>query len=124
MLPLKTRLKEAYEDGSSDEQCFIQNLAIFYTSFFKNQSNLIENAEFSEYIQDGYNYLLMLSEVEEREVFKICLEYWNILVSDLYRLSLTSLSVGEFVETMNDSTRQYSTILSRVISNYFLDIFL
>lgn len=31
------------------------------------------------------HYLLLISEVEEVEIFKICLEYWNALASDLYR---------------------------------------
>merc|ERR1719411_717997 len=33
------------------------------------------------------HYLLLISEVEEVEIFKICLEYWNNLASDLYRES-------------------------------------
>ena len=33
------------------------------------------------------HYLLLISEVEEVEIFKICLEYWNSLASDLYRES-------------------------------------
>lgn len=30
---------------------------------------------------------MQISEVEETEIFKICLEYWNILTADLYRES-------------------------------------
>ncbi|CAH8670042.1 unnamed protein product [Dicrocoelium dendriticum] len=85
MLPLDTKLREAYECGTTDEQNFIQNLAIFYTTFLKCHSCLIEKPELIWRLHDAYAYLLMLSEVEEREIFKICLEYWNILVSDLYR---------------------------------------
>ena len=33
------------------------------------------------------HYLLLISEVEEVEIFKICLEYWNSLTADLYRES-------------------------------------
>ena len=31
------------------------------------------------------HYLVLISEVEEVEIFKICLEYWNGLSADLYR---------------------------------------
>ena len=30
-------------------------------------------------------YLVLISEVEETEIFKICLEYWNVLAADLYK---------------------------------------
>lgn len=31
------------------------------------------------------NYLLAISEVDDVEIFKICLEYWNSLATELYR---------------------------------------
>lgn len=31
------------------------------------------------------NYLLAISEVDDVEVFKVCLEYWNWLASELYK---------------------------------------
>ena len=34
---------------------------------------------------EALHYLVLISEVEEKEIFKICLEYWNCLASDLYR---------------------------------------
>ncbi|VDP98137.1 unnamed protein product [Trichobilharzia regenti] len=116
MLPLETRLKEAYDRGSNDEQNFIQNLAIFYTTFLKGHGSLVEKPELIWNLQDAYAYLLMLSEVEEREIFKICLEYWNILVSDLYRESLTSPMVGTLGEsaTGEGRSKQYAPILSKL----------
>ena len=33
----------------------------------------------------GLVYLIQVSHVEEKEIFKICLEYWNSLTADLYR---------------------------------------
>ena len=32
----------------------------------------------------AHQYLLKVSQVKDREVFKICLEYWTKLVADLY----------------------------------------
>ena len=32
----------------------------------------------------GLDYLLKISFVEDDEVFKICLDYWNFFVPDVY----------------------------------------
>ena len=50
-----------------------------------------------EHLKDALLYLVKISEVEEVEVFKICLEYWSMLASDLYRenpFSATPLLLG------------------------------
>ena len=31
------------------------------------------------------HFLVLISEVHEKEIFKICLEYWNYLSAELYR---------------------------------------
>ncbi len=36
-------------------------------------------------LPESLSYLLLLSEVDEVEVFKVCLEYWNGLAEELYR---------------------------------------
>lgn len=38
--------------------------------------------------------MLLVSEVEETEIFKICLEYWNHLAAELYRESPFSTSAS------------------------------
>ncbi|XP_037600372.1 exportin-1 [Cebus imitator] len=40
------------------------------------------------------HYMLLVSEVEETEIFKICLEYWNHLAAELYRESPFSTSAS------------------------------
>lgn len=88
MLPLETNLKEAYSNGRDDEQNFIQNLALFLCSFLKEHGNLLEEkTELKTSLLEGLHYLVLISEVEDMEIFKICLEYWNALASDLYRES-------------------------------------
>lgn len=42
MLPLTTNLKDAYGNGRDDEQNFIQNLALFLSSFLKEHGSLLE----------------------------------------------------------------------------------
>ena len=39
----------------------------------------------SLYSLKALHYLVLISEVDEVEIFKICLEYWNGLSADLYR---------------------------------------
>lgn len=35
ILPPNTNIQAAYENGTDDQQVFVQNLALFYTGFFK-----------------------------------------------------------------------------------------
>ena len=67
------------------------------------------------------HYLVLISEVEETEIFKICLEYWNTLSSDLYRenpfSSSTSspLLIGSPQQQQVPARRQlYLSVLSKV----------
>ena len=42
MLPEETNLKQAYVNGTDDEQKFIQNLAMFLSTFLKEHGHLLE----------------------------------------------------------------------------------
>jgi exportin-1 len=46
---------------------------------------LVEKRETAESVTKALHYLVMISEVEDVELFKICLEYWNSLAADLYK---------------------------------------
>ncbi|KAK6636151.1 Exportin-1 [Polyplax serrata] len=84
MLPLNTNIKEAYAQGQDQEQSFIQNLALFLCTFLKEHGSLIEKPELNEVLLKGLHYLVLISEVDDVEVFKICLECWSSIVSNLY----------------------------------------
>ena len=61
---------------------------------------------------------MLISEVDETEIFKICLEYWNSLVSDLYRESpfvatVNPLFIGKSIE-LPPRRILYNPILSKV----------
>lgn len=45
-------------------------------------------------LSQALHYMLLVSEVEETEIFKICLEYWNHLAAELYRESPFSTSTS------------------------------
>jgi len=87
MLPVDTNIKDAFKKGSDAEQMFIQNLAMFFCSFLKEHGALLEKQPSQEPLLKSLHYLLLISEVDDVEISKICLEYWNALAADLYRES-------------------------------------
>ncbi|KAL0735703.1 hypothetical protein Bca4012_011913 [Brassica carinata] len=85
ILPPSTNIPEAYSNGSGEEQAFIQNLALFFTSFFKFHIRVLESTpEFVTLLLAGLEYLINISYVDDTEVFKVCLDYWNLLVLELF----------------------------------------
>lgn len=86
VLPRGTNIPAAHANGSDDEQAFVGNLALFFTGFFKAHISLLEaSAEGQAALLAGLEYLLGVSYVEDIEVFKTCLDYWNVLVCDLFQ---------------------------------------
>ena len=119
MLPLTTNIKEAYKSGRDDEQNFIQNLSLFLCSFLKEHGGLIEKKQdLQEVLLEALHYLILISEVDETEIFKICLEYWNALSADLYRdspFSANPLLLGRpNSQELPPRRALYNPILSKV----------
>eukprot|EP00271_Cylindrocystis_brebissonii_P003986 TRINITY_DN15300_c0_g1_i1.p1 TRINITY_DN15300_c0_g1~~TRINITY_DN15300_c0_g1_i1.p1 ORF type:complete len:1098 (+),score=241.20 TRINITY_DN15300_c0_g1_i1:845-4138(+) len=86
MLPPNQNIPLAYSTGIDDEQSFIQNLALFFTAFFKSHIGILESgAENQQLLLMGLDYLINISYVDDIEVFKVCLDYWNSLVCDLFQ---------------------------------------
>lgn len=83
MLPLDTDIRNAYACGQDQEQNFIQNLALFLCTFMKEHGPLTEKS--LPLLGNALQYLVLISEVDEIEIFKICLEYWSALATELYR---------------------------------------
>ncbi|XP_057774096.1 protein EXPORTIN 1A-like [Salvia miltiorrhiza] len=85
IVPSTTNFQEAYANGNSEEQAFIQNLALFFTSFFKCHIRVLESSQENiNILLVGLEYLISISYVDDTEVFKVCLDYWNSLVSELF----------------------------------------
>ncbi|CAI9730357.1 exportin-1-like isoform X1 [Octopus vulgaris] len=120
MLPLDTVIKDAYRKGTDDEQNFIQNLSLFLCTFLKEHVLLIERKnEYHNLLIQAHHYLIRISEVDEVEVFKVCLEYWNSLAADLYRESpfsagSTPLMFGRSHGEIPIRRQFYMSVLSRV----------
>ncbi|ERF74905.1 Exportin-1 [Endocarpon pusillum Z07020] len=84
MIPLSTDLKEVYGKSNSRDQEYIQNLALFLCNFFTVHLGVIEKIPNTDYLTHGHYYLILISQIDDREIFKICLEYWTKLVQELY----------------------------------------
>jgi len=48
---------------------------------------LLEGPQYQQVLLQAHQYLLNVTDVDEREIFKVCLEYWNKLVLELYSVS-------------------------------------
>ncbi|KAI1319900.1 Karyopherin transporter [Mortierella claussenii] len=83
-IPISGNIAEMYESASDDEQFYIKNVAMFLNGFLSVHLKLVENPPNKDVLLAAHQYLLKISEVYEREIFKICLEYWGKLVADLY----------------------------------------
>nr|NVI73573.1 embargoed [Cucujiformia] len=113
MLPLDTDIRTAYAHGQDQEQNFIQNLALFLCTFLREHGSLVESSVPIEMLRNSLRYLVLISEVDEVEIFKICLEYWNSLASELYREvpytgSTTTICFG------NNRRNLYQEVLNKV----------
>lgn len=72
------------------------------------------------------HYMLLVSEVEETEIFKICLEYWNHLAAELYRESPFSTSTSPLLSgsqhfDVPPRRHLYLPVLSKVRRNVHRD---
>ena len=109
-------LARAYENGTDEEQEFVQNIALFFTSFFSEHLKLVESQPNKQSLLMGHMYLLKISKVDDREIFKICLEYWSKMVSGLYNEMPSNADNNGLVLNMNTPARKmlYSEILSQL----------
>lgn len=83
LLPPGTNIPAAYAAGSDEDQAFVQNLALFFTAFFKAHISVIEGGDPAALLA-GLDHLVNISYVDDDEVFKICLDFWNHFVPDVY----------------------------------------
>jgi exportin-1 len=117
MLPLETNIRDAYALGQDQEQNFIQNLAMFLCTYLKERGQIVENKQLNENLLKALHYLVLISEVEDVEIFKICLEYWNGLATNLYRDNPLSSPVPLFINknmTLPPRRMFYSQVLTKV----------
>jgi exportin-1 len=109
----------AYDDTDETNQTFIQNLAMFFTTILSRHLPTLEAQTDINVVLTAHRYLIKISQVDERELFKVCLEYWLKFVADLYneiqRMPLNSallgMSGGDAGRQVNLRRNTYSDIL-------------
>jgi exportin-1 len=113
----ETNLENAFENGSDDDQVFIQRLALFFSGFFKSHLKQLEAPEFQSSLLTGLHYLVRVSEVRDTEIFRICLETWHMLSEDLYKsMHNNSSYVGSPLHLNGNSSYNRAYLYAPVLS--------
>lgn len=120
IIPIETNFMEAYESANSADQEFIQNLAIFLTSFLSNFLSLVENQGDKSFLLEVHVYVTKISEIEEREIFKICLDYWSRFVLELFQ-EVSNVVISDITRPRTGDVNQSftkSALASEVLGLY------
>ncbi|KAF8652764.1 hypothetical protein AX16_004260 [Volvariella volvacea WC 439] len=94
MIPPSTNIAQAYANAGDAGQELVLNIALFLANFLSTHLRAVETAENRDVLLNAHLYMVKISQVDEREIFKICLEYWLKLVSELYE-EIQSLPIGD-----------------------------
>nr|CAG8474177.1 2563_t:CDS:10 [Entrophospora candida] len=96
LIPLENvELPVLYNNSSNEFEEFIQNLALFLTSFLTVHLKILELPQNRSALITAHYWLLRISQVEEREVFKssdLYAEITQLPVLEMPLLSLTGVS--------------------------------
>ncbi|CEP17678.1 hypothetical protein [Parasitella parasitica] len=123
VVPPNTDIAKVYKESSDDDQEFVQNLALFLTSFLSRHLEVVERfPNTQELLINAHFYLIKISCVDDREIFKICLEYWAKLVQGLFEeAARAGLGSSQLLDLnnmggYNRTTRKdmYLTVLSNL----------
>lgn len=94
MIPPSTNIAQAYANAGDAGQELVLNLALFLSNFLSNHLRAVETEANRDVLLNAHLYMVKISQVDEREIFKICLEYWLKLVAELYE-EIQSLPIGD-----------------------------
>ena len=123
MIPSHTDIAMVYAESDDSDQELVLDLALFLTSFLAAHLKLLENEDNKPVLLNAHWYLIKISQVEEREVFKVCLEYWSTLVSSLYEeaqslpldmAGMLNLSLGQSSNNIGLRKDMYADILTNL----------
>ena len=78
-------VKHGLRPGTLKKQSFIQNPVLFFTSFYKYHVRVLESSQENiSALLLGLEYLIGILYMDDTQVFKVCLDYWNSLVLELF----------------------------------------
>eukprot|EP00993_Chasmostoma_nieuportense_P007598 NODE_86_length_3321_cov_122.116468_g80_i0.p1 GENE.NODE_86_length_3321_cov_122.116468_g80_i0~~NODE_86_length_3321_cov_122.116468_g80_i0.p1 ORF type:complete len:1072 (-),score=349.09 NODE_86_length_3321_cov_122.116468_g80_i0:63-3278(-) len=103
-----------YAEGSEEDEHFIANLGLFFCSFFRSHLQLVEtNPMTASHVITAHKYLIGISNVDHKEVFKTCLEYWLFLAEDVFKSWRGTLTAAWGPPPPNSQRKvAYSQVLS------------
>lgn len=90
VVPISADLRATYSTASGSDQSFLQDFAMFLTTYLTHHRALLEDASAEDpnlksLLLNSHQFLIQLSKIEERELFKTTLDYWNNLVANLFQ---------------------------------------
>lgn len=94
MIPPSTNIAQAYANAGDAGQELVLNIALFLSNFLSSHLRAVETEQNRDVLLNAHLYMVKVSQVDEREIFKICLEYWLKLVAELYD-EIQALPIGE-----------------------------
>ncbi|CAO3631388.1 unnamed protein product [Cunninghamella echinulata] len=89
LLPSKIDIAILYDNANTDDQAFVRFISLFFTSFLSKYTKVAfyDNQQ-TEYISI-HGFLLRISKIDDKEIWKICLEYWEIYANQLDHVTLS-----------------------------------
>lgn len=117
---------QIFNSSTGEVQVFIQNLALFFYACLEKHLSYFEANGIRDEIISAHFYLVKISLVDDKEIFKVCLEYWNKLVCDLFKefpfaaggggnaqMTESALLLGPLVQT-NSRRAMYAEVMSQL----------
>jgi exportin-1 len=99
IIPPQEKLVTAYDEGTEEDCLFISRLALFLSTYLRSHLGSFEASlaitgkiEHEEIVLQALSYAISISEVNDDEVFKTCLELWQNFAKDLYNSATNSLN--------------------------------
>jgi exportin-1 len=90
VIPPDVDLCKAFDDSSEEDCLFIKRLALFLSTYLKSFLPLFEQEQadgriaHEELVVNALMYMVMVSQVNDEEIFKTCLEFWHHFSKELY----------------------------------------
>lgn len=93
ILPTKSTLdlNEIYNNSSTDDQLFLQDWELFLCTFLTRNRKVLEDnddpaikEQCMALLIQSHQYLIQLSRIDDKEMFKTAVDYWHDLVSALF----------------------------------------
>lgn len=91
IIPRTIKLADSFDAGTDQDQLFVSRLALFFGAFLRAHLKHFMSPGHPELIQvlkEALHYFLMVSEVDDEEIFKVCLEFWHFFTKEQYSMEL------------------------------------